>query len=161
MAQGGAANSGTPFRQIQEWCAGHGKSFNYRVLGISRHANTPALFDRADALGVRYRLDDFLQVEVVAQRALQALGQDRAQCDGVYLTLDRDALSWAVAPGGGACPVGQRKAARGRCGRTEPGLQTRRPDRQSGRAPGGAHRPRLCKVIGATPLGAMLFLLPA
>ena len=92
-------NSGTPFRQMQEWCASHGIPFDYRVFGISRFANTQALFDRADALGVHYVLDDALQSEAGVLQAQAALVHDMAQCDAVYLTIDLDVLPGGVAPG--------------------------------------------------------------
>ncbi|MBS0508074.1 MAG: formimidoylglutamase [Proteobacteria bacterium] len=92
-------NSGTPFRQIQEWCAAQGRAFDYRVLGISRYANTEALFQRADALGARYWLDDALQTESGLQAALAALAPDIAACDALYLTVDIDVLPAANAPG--------------------------------------------------------------
>jgi urocanate hydratase len=102
-----AGNSGTPFRQIQELCAAQGRAFCYRVLGISRYANTQALFERADALGVRYWLDDALQTESGLQEALAVLAHDLAQCDAVYLTVDIDVLPGAVAPGVSApAPLG-------------------------------------------------------
>lgn len=101
------ANSGTPFRQIQEWCSAHGRPFDYRVFGISRYANTQALFERADALGVRYWLDDALQAEAGLLAALAALESDLSQCDGVYLTVDIDVLPGALAPGVSApAPLG-------------------------------------------------------
>lgn len=92
-------NSGTPFRQMHEWCESHGMPFNYRVFGISQFANTQALFDRADALGVRYVLDDVLQSEAGVLQAQAALVHDMAQCDAVYLTIDLDVLPGGVAPG--------------------------------------------------------------
>jgi formiminoglutamase len=55
------ANSGTPFRQMAAWSQSSGRPFDYHVLGISRYANTQALFDRAHTLGVRHVLDDDLQ----------------------------------------------------------------------------------------------------
>ena len=93
------ANSGTPFRQMQQWCEAQGLPFNYRVFGISRFANTQALFDRADALGVRYWLDEALQDSAGLQAAQQALAQDLAACDAVYLTVCLDVLPGAQAPG--------------------------------------------------------------
>ena len=102
-----AANSGTPFRQMHEWCAQQELPFDYRVLGISRFANTQALFERADALGVRYWLDEQLQTESGLQAALDALAADLARCDALYLTVDIDVLSGAVAPGVSApAPLG-------------------------------------------------------
>jgi arginase family enzyme len=102
-----AGNSGTPFRQIQELCAAQGRAFCYRVLGISRYANTQALFERADALGVRYWLDDVVQTEAGMQQALVALAQELQACDAVYLSIDIDVLPGAVAPGVSApAPLG-------------------------------------------------------
>lgn len=107
LRQASQGNSGTPFRQIQEWCAAQGRAFDYRVLGISRYANTQALFDRADALHARYWLDDALQTEGGVQAALAALAPEMAACDAVYLTIDIDVLPAAVAPGVSApAPLG-------------------------------------------------------
>ena len=107
LRQAREGNSGTPFRQIQEWCATQGQPFDYRVLGISRYANTQALFERADTLGVRYWLDDALQTEQGLQEALAVLAHDLAQCDAAYLTVDIDVLPGAVAPGVSApAPLG-------------------------------------------------------
>jgi formiminoglutamase len=93
------ANSGTPFRQIHDWCATHGWSFDYHVFGISRYANTRALFDRAGAFGVRYWLDEALQDESGLSEAQAALRAEFAKFDAVYLTVCLDVLPAAVAPG--------------------------------------------------------------
>lgn len=93
------ANSGTPFRQMAEWCAAHARPFDYHVLGISRFGNTRALFDRADALGVRYVPDEQLQDAIGLTEAQAGLATDLAQCDGVYLTICLDVLPAHVAPG--------------------------------------------------------------
>ena len=107
LRQAREGNSGTPFRQIHERCAAEGRAFDYRVLGISRYANTQALFDRADALGARYWLDDELQTESGVQAALAALAPDIAACDALYLTTDIDVLPAATAPGVSApAPLG-------------------------------------------------------
>jgi len=101
------ANSGTPFHQMHDWCTGRGQAFNYRVFGISRFANTQALFDRAHAMGVRYTLDDSLQDANGLRDAQQALAADLADCDAVYLTLCLDVLPGAQAPGVSApAPLG-------------------------------------------------------
>ena len=92
-------NSGTPFRQIHDWCVSHGRPFEYRVLGISRYANTRALLDRAQAFGVRYWLDEALQTESALAVAAAALGAEFANFDAVYLTVCLDVLAGAVAPG--------------------------------------------------------------
>ncbi len=100
-------NSGTPFRQIAEWSAANGRPFNYHVLGISRYANTQALFDRAHALGVRYVLDEALQTDTDTDTARQALERDIAAADAVYLTVCLDVLPGGQAPGVSApAPLG-------------------------------------------------------
>jgi len=92
-------NSGTPFRQIREWCVQNGRPFEYRVLGISPFANTQALFERAADWGVRYSLDEELQSQMGVQQAKQALAVDLSQCDAVYLTVCLDVLPGGQAPG--------------------------------------------------------------
>jgi formiminoglutamase len=100
-------NSGTPFRQIADWCQAQGRPFDYHVLGISRFANTQALFDRAAALGVRHRLDEQLQSAEQLAQAQAALADDLARCDGVYLTVCLDVLPAPLAPGVSApAPLG-------------------------------------------------------
>ena len=92
-------NSGTPFRQIHDWQAANGRPFHYCVLGDSTFANTQALFDRADAMGVHYWLDEQLQTQDGLEAAQAALADDLAQADAVYLTVCLDVLPGAQAPG--------------------------------------------------------------
>jgi formiminoglutamase len=100
-------NSGTPFRQIADWCQAQGRPFGYHVLGISRFANTQALFERATALGVRHRLDEQLQSTEQLAQAQTALADDLKCCDGVYLTVCLDVLPAPLAPGVSApAPLG-------------------------------------------------------
>ncbi len=93
------ANSGTPFRQMQEYCAQRSAPFNYRIFGISRFANTQALFDRADEIGARYWLDEELQMQKGVEAAQDALADDLAKCDAAYITICLDVLPGACAPG--------------------------------------------------------------
>ncbi len=99
LRQAPAPNSGTPFAQMAAWCSANQQPFHYRVLGISRFANTPALFDRARATGTHWRLDEALQTPSDWADAQAELAQDLVACDAVYLTLCLDVLSAAVAPG--------------------------------------------------------------
>lgn len=99
LRQASRGNSGTPFRQIADWCAAHDRPFDYHVLGISRFANTRALFDRADALGVRHWLDEELQHPARMAEAHTSLAEALEACDGVYLTVCLDVLPVAIAPG--------------------------------------------------------------
>lgn len=92
------ANSGTPFLQIAEDCAARGWPFQYCCLGISRFANTQALFERARKLGVHWRLDE----KMTGARLLSTIDLVQAfiaQVDHVYLTVCLDVLPAAVAPG--------------------------------------------------------------
>lgn len=91
-------NSGTPFRQIAADCAARGWPFHYLCLGVSRFANTAALFERAHALGARWRLDEEMDVAQLGMTR-QALQQFLAQVDHAYFTVCLDVLPAAVAPG--------------------------------------------------------------
>jgi formiminoglutamase len=49
--------SGSPFRQIAEYCRGARLPFEYKVFGINPSANTAALFEYARAHGVSWHSD--------------------------------------------------------------------------------------------------------
>ncbi|GEK48487.1 formimidoylglutamase [Bisbaumannia pacifica] len=91
-------SSGTPFAQIADACEARGWPFRYACLGVSRAANTRALFSRAAELDVLVREDH----EITPAR-LERLGDELdafiGQCDLVYLTLDIDVLPACEAPG--------------------------------------------------------------
>lgn len=92
------ATSGTPFRQIAEDCAGRGWPFHYCCLGISDFANTEALFQRAKALGVQWRMDEDMDI-VRLPDTLAFLARFLKSVEHVYLTICLDVLPAAVAPG--------------------------------------------------------------
>lgn len=92
------ASSGTPFRQIAEHCAAQGMEFNYRPLGISRFANTQALFERARTLGVRWR-EDCEMSEALLPQINAELDEFLEGVDAVHLTLCLDVLPPGLAPG--------------------------------------------------------------
>lgn len=91
-------SSGTPFAQIAEASQARGWPFRYACLGVSRAANTRALFQRAAELGVLVREDH----EITAAR-LDSLGEELTdfigQCDRIYLSIDIDVLPACEAPG--------------------------------------------------------------
>jgi formiminoglutamase len=89
------ATSGTPFLQIAQDCAARGWEFRYACLGVSRYANTEALFARARELGVLTQLDEALD----AAHFLPSLQAFVGDVDDVYLTVCLDVLPAAVAPG--------------------------------------------------------------
>jgi len=92
------ASSGTPFRQIAEDCAARGWPFHYACLGVSDYANTRALFERAEQLGVSWRRDEEMGIDRLAESRAQLQGF-LAGVDHVYLTICLDVLPAAVAPG--------------------------------------------------------------
>lgn len=81
------ATSGTPFRQLALYCEEKNREFQYACLGVSRAANTQALWDEAARLNVTLVEDlDF------RREALPVLEKVLAQADRVYLTIDLDVL---------------------------------------------------------------------
>lgn len=82
-----SATSGTPFRQLAHYCAEHARDFQYACLGVSRAANTQALWDEASRLNVTLVEDLHFRRD-----ALAAVEKVLAQADRVYLTLDLDVL---------------------------------------------------------------------
>jgi len=91
----GRGTSGTPFLQIAEARAARGLDFRYLCVGASEAANTPALFDRARALGVTIVTD----LEAAQPEASLQLQRFIEASSAVYLTFCLDVLPPAVAPG--------------------------------------------------------------
>lgn len=87
------ATSGTPFRQLAGYCAAQSREFQYACLGVSRAANTQALWDEAERLKVTLVEDLCFQRD-----ALSSLEKVLAQADRVYLTIDLDVLPAAEMP---------------------------------------------------------------
>ncbi len=91
-------NSGTPFRQMADWCQIHGRWFGYWALGISPPSNTQALFDRACALSVGWWSDRCIapwKMDGVLS-SIKTFAADPV--DYLYLSIDLDVLSGAVMP---------------------------------------------------------------
>ncbi|WP_025128404.1 formimidoylglutamase [Pseudomonas sp. PH1b] len=92
------SSSGTPFRQIAEYCQAADLPFNYCCLGVSELSNTQALFDQARQLKVRYLLDRQMQgwnmpaIEAFLDGFLDGI-------DVLYMTLCLDVLPASQAPG--------------------------------------------------------------
>ncbi len=92
------SSSGTPFRQIAEWCQAKHKPFHYYCLGVNETANTQALFDFAREQGVLWRLDKdckLTDLETIRQDVADYL----AQLDYLYLTICLDVFAASAAPG--------------------------------------------------------------
>jgi formiminoglutamase len=92
------ASSGTPFRQIAEDCGRRGWALHYGCFGVSRFANTEALFARARELNVQWRLDEHMSI-LHLEATLEAVNHFLASADHVYLTTCLDVLPGSVAPG--------------------------------------------------------------
>lgn len=91
------ATSGTPFNQIAFTCKEAGVDFNYMVLGISKLANTKALFKRADELGVEYILDsemNYNNLKNLYKKLDEFLKEKRA----VFISIDCDVFSSSQVP---------------------------------------------------------------
>ncbi|MEG1041541.1 MAG: formimidoylglutamase [Pseudomonas sp.] len=92
------SSSGTPFRQIAEYCQQAGWAFDYCCLGVSELNNTQALFDQAQRLNVRYRLDRQMQPWNVP--AIEAfVAEFLSGIDHLYMTVCLDVLPASQAPG--------------------------------------------------------------
>lgn len=89
------SSSGTPFRQIAEYCNLHQRSFNYACLGVARTANTKALFEYAEHTGTRYLLDEQCDLE----SAKSCLTPMLENIDHLYVTICLDAFPAHLAPG--------------------------------------------------------------
>ena len=79
------ATSGTPFAQIASTC----KEFSYMCLGVSKAANTKALFAKAKALHVEYILDNkmtYLYIAEIKKRVEIFLEKKKY----IYITIDTD-----------------------------------------------------------------------
>jgi len=91
----GRGTSGTPFQQIAEARAAAGLEFRYLCVGAAEAANTPALLERAGALGAEVVFD----VDAGSAAVEQRLREFIAGSSAIYLTLCLDVLPPAVAPG--------------------------------------------------------------
>jgi formiminoglutamase len=94
----GKGSSGTPFYQIAEVCKSKDEDFNYFVAGIQRSANTQALFNRAEELGVTYILAADLNEKYLGT-VIQQLDKFIQKVDLIYLTICLDVFDISVAPG--------------------------------------------------------------
>lgn len=93
-----AGSSGTPFRQIGDWCAANGQAFHYLVLGVNPSANTSALFDYARAHRVHWIEDTELEAGPLSE-ALAQIEHFIQAVDALYLTVCLDVFNAASAPG--------------------------------------------------------------
>ncbi|MFT4940954.1 MAG: formiminoglutamase [Paraglaciecola sp.] len=88
-------SSGTPFRQIAEYCQTHNKPFHYACLGVAESSNTSALFTYAKQTKTRYLLDFHCHLK----KAKQLIEPMLTEVDELYVTVCLDAFPAHIAPG--------------------------------------------------------------
>ena len=74
------------------------KQFNYLCIGVANHANTKVLFDTADALNCSYLRDHEVNIFNL-NNVLAAVDAFIEKVDCLYVTIDLDVFTAAVAPG--------------------------------------------------------------
>ncbi len=92
------ASSGTPFAQLAADAEEDAQPFAYLCLGISRPANSAALFRRAAELKTLV-VEDYELVPWNLAPVEASLNRFIERCDALYLSIDLDVLPAAIAPG--------------------------------------------------------------
>ncbi len=92
------ANSGTPFRQMSNYCEEHEKSFQYCVFGINPSANTDHLFEFATQKNVVWRTDINCTLNHLTELE-KSLSDFLAKIDDLYVTICLDVFPASRAPG--------------------------------------------------------------
>lgn len=98
LKDGSQATSGTPFRQIAEYCLQKQLYFDYCCLGIQKIANTPSLFDCAKELKVSYLSREQINEESFAWQ-IAFLDEFILRHDSIYLSVCLDVFAESYAPG--------------------------------------------------------------
>lgn len=98
LLEGQRGSSGTPFRQIADYCAKQDRPFDYCCLGIQTEGNTESLWQTASALKVEcLRARDIYTQNAAWQTAfLDTFLVNQKQ---IYLSFCLDVLAEAFAPG--------------------------------------------------------------
>jgi len=91
------ATSGTPFSQISILCQEHNVDFNYMCLGVSKAANTRALFAKAKELNVKHILDTKMTY-IHLEKILYKIDKFLTKKDYIYLTIDTDVFTASSVP---------------------------------------------------------------
>ena len=88
-------SSGTPFRQIAQWCDTHQRAFHYVCLGVSRASNSAALFEFANHKQCTVISDTDFSFDT----AKIAVAPMLRYIDNLYVTVCMDAFPGYAAPG--------------------------------------------------------------
>lgn len=101
----GQGTSGTPFRQIAQWCEENGEEFHYFCLGVQKNSNTPSLFSYAKEKNVQMVFAEDLQKDL--DKSLSQLELWISKLDAVYVTFCLDVMNSALVQGVSApAPLG-------------------------------------------------------
>lgn len=92
LRRGERPTSGTPFRQLAQLCEQQQRAFHYACIGVSRAANTQALWDEARACNV------LVIEDIHCHEAQRPLADFMARVDRLYLTVDLDVLPASEMP---------------------------------------------------------------
>lgn len=92
------ATSGTPFKQIAQYCQQNQLPFNYCCLGIQQIANTNSLFATARELNVSYLTAEQINEESFAWQ-IAFLDDFLLNQEYIYLSLCLDVFAECFAPG--------------------------------------------------------------
>lgn len=96
--QKGYSTSGTPFRQIADFCLQNNMPFNYCCLGIQTIANSKRLFEDAKKFKVSYLTSEQINQETFAWQCA-FLDNFMQNLDTIYLSLCLDVFAECFAPG--------------------------------------------------------------
>ncbi|APS45768.1 formimidoylglutamase [Piscirickettsia salmonis] len=97
LINGVQGSSGTPFKQLADFCKENNHEFNYCCIGLQPYANTESLFATAQLLGV-----EMVSASEVKNNYLSVKEKIIQFCenvDTVYLTLCLDVFAESIAPG--------------------------------------------------------------
>jgi len=89
-----SGNSGTPFDQI----AKESNTFKYLCLGIQKASNHRKLFEKAERLNVKYLFNTDFTIQN-HKKVSKTVNDFITSANLIYLTIDLDGFSSAIAPG--------------------------------------------------------------
>ncbi len=93
----GMGSSGTPFKQISDYCKDKLVDFNYSCYGIQEISNHGGLFETAHNLNVDYILAEEFATDT--SKLMTQIKKDIAKLDSIYMTVCLDVFADYVAPG--------------------------------------------------------------
>ncbi|WP_268801608.1 arginase family protein [Piscirickettsia litoralis] len=96
LVNGVQGSSGTPFKQLADFCKDNNQEFYYCCIGVQPYANTSLLFETARSLNVN--MIQACDVKNNYSQAKEKIAQFCQPLDVVYLTLCMDVFAQNIAP---------------------------------------------------------------